>query len=83
MSGRTPARDKDRLQSFLTDICDRYLAEMSGGERNTLYKLKEIWVYLGSLFDDADKYVKKIKKANRLAEYEAAMRSLFDNCEMN
>lgn len=82
LSSQSPARDKDRLQSFLTDICDRYLAEMSGGERNTLYKLKEIWVYLGSLFDDAEKYVKKIKKANRLTEYEAAMRSLFDNCEM-
>ena len=82
LSGGTPARDKDRLQSFLTDICDRYLAEMYGGERNTLYKLKEIWVYLGALFTDADKYVKKIKKANRLAEYESAMLALFDNCEM-
>lgn len=82
LSGGTPARDKDRLQSFLTDICDRYLAEMSGGERNTLYKLKEIWVYLGELFTNADKYVKKIKKANRLAEYESAMLALFDNCEM-
>ena len=82
LSSQSPARDKDRLQSFLTDICDRYLAEMSGGERNTLYKLKEIWVYLGSLCVDAEKYVKKIKKANRLTEYEAAMRSLFDNCEM-
>lgn len=77
-----PARDKDRLQSFLTDICDRYLAEMSGGERNTLYKLKEIWVYLGALFTDAEKYVKKIKKATRLTEYEAAMQALFDNCGM-
>ena len=82
LRGDTPARDKDRLQSFLTDICDRYLAEMSGGERNTLYKLKEIWVYLGTLFADAEKYVKKIKKANRLTEYEAAMQALFDNCEM-
>lgn len=82
LSGGTPARDKDRLQSFLTDICDRYLAEMSGGERNTLYKLKEIWVYLGELFTNADKYVKKIKKANRLTEYESAMLALFDNCEM-
>lgn len=82
LAGGTPARDKDRLQSFLTDICDRYLTEMSGGERNTLYKLKEIWVYLGSLFTDAEKYVKKIKKANRLTEYEAAMQTLFDNCEM-
>ena len=82
LRGGTPVRDKDRLHSFLTDICDRYLDEMSGGERNTLYKLKEIWVYLGALFTDAEKYVKKIKKANRLAEYEAAMQSLFDNCEM-
>lgn len=82
LTTHAPSRDKDRLQSFLTDICDRYLIEMSGGERNTLYKLKEIWVYLGALFTDAEKYVKKIKKANRLAEYESAMQALFDNCEM-
>lgn len=79
LSGHAPARDKDRLLNFLTDICDRYLTEMSGGERNTLYKLKEIWVYLGSLFEYGEKYVKKIKKANRLAEYEAAMHALFEN----
>ena len=82
LNGGQPARDKDRLQSFLTDLCDRYLTDMSGGERNTLYKMKEIWVYLGALFIGAEKYVKKIKKANRLTEYEAAMRALFDNCEM-
>lgn len=79
LSGHAPVRDKDRLLNFLTDICDRYLTEMSGGERNTLYKLKEIWVYLGSLFEHGEKYVKKIKKANRLAEYEAAMHALFEN----
>lgn len=77
-----PSRDKDRLQSFLTDLCDRYIREMTGGDRNTLYKLKEIWVYLSARFPDAEKYVKKIKKANRLTEYEAAMHALFDNCEM-
>lgn len=82
LTGHTPSRDKVRLQSFLTDLCDRYLAEMPGGERNTLYKLKEIWVYLGSLFENGEKFVKKIKKANRLTEYEAAMQTLFDNCEM-
>lgn len=77
-----PKRDKDRLLSFLTDICDRYVTEMPGGDRNTLYKLKEIWVYLGSLFADAEKYVKKIKKSNRLSEYEAAIHALFQNCPM-
>ena len=77
-----PRRDKDRLRSFLSDICDRYIKEMSGRDRNTLYKLKEIWVYLVDLFPDGAKYVKKIKKANRLTEYEAALGALFDNCEM-
>lgn len=82
LTGGIPSHNKDRLQNFLTDICDRYLTEMSGGDRNTLYKMKEIWVYLGKLFPDGEKYLKKIKKSNRLTEYEAAMQTLFDNCEM-
>lgn len=72
-----PSYDKDRLQSFLSDICDRYTTEMSGGDRNTLYKLKELWVYMGGLFPDADKYIKRIKKASRLSEYHAAVDALF------
>lgn len=71
-----PSCDKDRLQSFLSDICDRYITEMGGGDRNTLYKLKELWVYMGGLFPDADKYIKRIKKANRLTEYHAAVDAL-------
>lgn len=71
-----PSCDKDRLQSFLSDICDRYITEMGGGDRNTLYKLKELWVYMGALFPDADKYIKRIKKANRLTEYHAAVDAL-------
>lgn len=82
LTGGVPSHNKDRLQSFLSDICDRYLTEMSGGDRNILYKMKEIWVYLGKLFPGGEKYLKKIKKSNRLTEYEAAMQTLFDNCEM-
>ncbi len=71
-----PSCDRDRLQSFLSDICDRYITEMGGGDRNTLYKLKELWVYMGALFPDADKYIKRIKKANCLTEYHAAVNAL-------
>lgn len=74
-------RDSDRLRSFLSDIRDRYITEMSGGERNTLYKLKEIWVHLAGSFPGGERYVKKIKKANRLTEYEAAVDVLFAGCE--
>ena len=71
-----PVCDKARLQSFLSDICDRYLTEMGGGDRNTLYKLKELWVYMAVLFPDSEKYIKRIKKANRLTEYHAAVDAL-------
>lgn len=78
----TPKHDMQRLRSFLSDICDRYITEMSGGDRNTLYKMKELWVYLGGLFPDADKHLKQIKKANRLMEYDAAVDALFrEACE--
>jgi tRNA-dihydrouridine synthase len=77
-----PARDKERLASFLNDLMEGYIREMSGSDRNTLYKMKEIWVYLGSLFPGADRHMKKIKKANRLSEYETAVRALFSECPL-
>jgi tRNA-dihydrouridine synthase len=78
----TPARDKERLAAFLSDLRDGYIREMSGSDRNTLYKMKEIWVYLGSLFQDADRHMKRIKKANRLSEYNSAVNSLFSECPL-
>jgi tRNA-dihydrouridine synthase len=78
----TCARDKERLAAFLSDLCDGYIQEMSGGDRNTLYKMKEIWVYLGGMFLDAEGHLKKIKKSNRLSEYDAAVRTLFLKCPL-
>jgi tRNA-dihydrouridine synthase len=78
----TPARDKERLAAFLSDLKDGYIREMSGSDRNTLYKMKEIWVYLGALFQNADKHIKRIKKSNRLSEYDSALRALFSECSL-
>lgn len=41
--------------------------------------MKELWHYLGKSFTNPEKYLKKIKKAERLADYEAAIDALF--CE--
>lgn len=80
LRGHAP-RDMGRLRDFMEELCERYRSEMGGGDRNTLYKMKEIWVYMGENFVDGRKYVKAIKKANRIFEYESAMNALFGSCE--
>lgn len=68
--------EKERLRAFHDDILYGYQKVMSG-DRNTLFKMKELWVYLGTRFTNPEKYMKKIRKAERIAEYELAVNLLF------
>jgi len=67
---------KKRLRSFHDELLEDYCIIMSG-ERNALFKMKEIWSYLGESFEGAEKCLKKIKKANHLADYKIAVNELF------
>ena len=40
--------------------------------------MKEMWFYMSYMFEDVDKCAKKIKKSQRLGEYEAAVCELFE-----
>ena len=69
---------------FLNIYADKNLwidTEISG-DKNVLFKLKALWIYLGMSFTNPQKYLKKIKKANRLAEYEEAVDALFREQEL-
>ena len=68
--------DKQTLRAFHDDICDGYKGVMSG-DRNTLFKMKELWCYMSKSFTNPEKYLKKIKKTERLAEYYVIVDSLF------
>lgn len=65
-----------QVKAFHDEMLDCY-REIISGERHTLFKMKEIWSLLGDFFDDSEKELKKIKKANRLVEYNAAVNELF------
>ena len=54
--------------------------EALGSEKDALFKMKEVWSYLGKGFADAEKYLKKIRKANRPEAYVSAVNQVFDNC---
>ena len=68
--------DKEALRTFHDRIYQWYREEMPG-IRPVLFKMKELWTYMGQLFQDAGKPLKKIRKAEKPAAYEAAVEELF------
>lgn len=71
----------DQFLSFHQMIYEEY-QKISSGERNTLFKMKELWFYMSSLFEQPEKYMKKIKKSERLRDYEAAVHQLYTSCPL-
>lgn len=72
---------KEKLKTFCDDVLEGYLAVMSG-DRNTLFKMKELWFYLANSFTNSGKYVKKIKKTQHIAEYKTIVENLFYEQEL-
>ena len=69
--------DKKILKAFHDKLYADYQGILSG-DRNVLFKMKELWFYMIHVFPDYEKHAKKIKKAQRLYEYEQAVTSLFE-----
>ena len=72
---------KQEIKQFLDRLVQDY-REVLSGERDVLFRMKELWFYLGFLFTNPEKYVKKINKAQRLCDYEEAVRTLFREQEL-
>ena len=69
--------DKETLLAFHDQIYRDY-QEILYGEKTILFKMKELWFYMASVFSNCEKYAKKIKKSEKLAAYESAVAALFD-----
>lgn len=68
--------EKGLLKEFHDKIYEDY-KRILYGDRNVLFKMKEIWFYMIPMFSDSSKYAKKIKKSERLHDYEEAVTNLF------
>lgn len=77
----TQALTKQRLWEFHERLLADYSQEMSG-ERNVLFKMKELWFYLAWSFENSEKYEKKIRKAQHLSDYRLVVRQLFTELEL-
>lgn len=73
--------DKKVLKNFHDEILNNYI-ELFKEEKNALFRMKELWGYMIYIFSDNKKYAKKIKKAQKLKDYNEAISSLFQEQEI-
>ncbi|MBE5955820.1 MAG: tRNA-dihydrouridine synthase family protein [Lachnospiraceae bacterium] len=73
--------DKEKFRAFHDQLLAEYEA-LKIGDRNTLFKMKELWYYMIRSFSDAKKPEKVIKKAQTIEKYKEAVRTLLAGCEM-
>ena len=74
---------KGMTAEFVTEFYERLYEEyrkVLSGDRDVLFKMKELWSYQTWMFEDDGKYIKAIRKAQSKDEYRCAVRSLVVNC---
>ena len=73
--------DKKVLKDFHNEILSGYI-ELFNEDKNSMYRMKELWGFMAHIFSDNKKYLKKIKKAQNLSDYNEAVLSLFEDQEI-
>lgn len=71
-------------QNALRDFHDMIYEEyqlISSGDRNVLFKMKELWFYMADLFPGSEKLLKRIKKSEKRKDYEKVVQALFETFE--
>ncbi len=71
-----PAADRATLEAFHSDLFEGFAAWMDS-RRNAMLRMKEIWFYHIDLFDDHEKHLKRLRKANDVEEFLAAAAAIF------
>lgn len=68
----------EKLKRFHDRLLEGYVQQMNGDGNNVLFKMKELWGFLGRQFPEQEKLVKKLVKAGKLEEYERLAEQLFE-----
>lgn len=73
--------DKKNLKDFHDEVLNNYV-ELFHDDNIAILRMKELWGYMIYIFSDNKKYGKKIKKAQNLSDYKAAVFTLFAEQEI-
>lgn len=72
---------KRSLLAFHDQLLAEY-GELLSGDRNLLFKMKELWFYMIRMFADSKREEKKLKKVQKLSEYREIVQRLFAEREL-
>lgn len=67
--------ERKRRYTMYQRMQKEYLAVLSG-DKNVLFKMKELWFYMCQDFTEPQRYWKKMKKAQNLSDFERAVNAL-------
>lgn len=70
-----PSYSKETLRNFHDELLNDYMSIMSG-DKNTLFKMKDLWAFLSLDIPGSDKALKHIRKATRISDYNAAVNEM-------
>ena len=73
--------EKQRFRKFHDALLAGY-SEAIPGDRNVLFKMKELWFYFGQAFENDEKALKQIRKAVKMDVYRDAVAKIFSECEL-
>ncbi|NLU23375.1 MAG: diguanylate cyclase, partial [Clostridiales bacterium] len=65
-----------QLQAFHDRLYAAYQETLSG-EKNPIFRMRELWSYWAPLFENPEKPLKKIRRAECRADYEQAVNTIF------
>lgn len=67
--------DKQKFQEFHDELLNTYLS-MNYGEKPALFKMKELWAFTKADSKEMEKALKKIRKSEKLVDYNRAMKTV-------
>lgn len=70
-----PAK-REEIMAFHNRVLEGYV-EMLSGDRNVLFRMKELWFYMIHLLEAPEKYAKQIKKVQTVREYRQITDEIF------
>ena len=73
--------NKEVLKKFHDEIFNDY-RNVFKDDKIAIYRMKELWGYMSYIFSDNKKYAKKIKKSQKVDDYNEAVASLFNEQEI-
>lgn len=72
---------KEELRNYHDKLYAGYMEDL-GAETDVLFKMKEVWFYLGNNFMESDKIIKKVHKVKKPEEYKILIKEVWPGLEM-